>query len=167
MKGRIKAETNGKRKHRLRDGKRIHRLQNSKQKQKLRNGKRKYTLMSIRRLKSHEQIQPDRLAKLILRIQKDGMLKKPILVDGKNHVILDGHHRAESLKRLKLKKIPAILVDYSSRAIKLASRREKIHVSKHSVIRHALQNQPFPPKTSRHTFKHELTDANVQLDLLK
>jgi len=44
-------------------------------------------------LRPHEETDPSRLEDLRRRILRDGVLKKPVLVDSKPLVILDGHHR--------------------------------------------------------------------------
>lgn len=44
-------------------------------------------------LKPHEKGSPVYLELLKREILKDGMLKYPIIADGKTHVILDGMHR--------------------------------------------------------------------------
>ncbi len=110
------------------------------------------TLLNINDLKPHERINEKHLEELIEEIRKDGVLKKPIVVDFKTKVILDGHHRVEALKRLGCNLIPAALVDYFNESIVLDTWKDLNgkKPSKKDVIRNALQGLLFPPKTTKH-----------------
>ena len=110
-----------------------------------------YQLAEISILKRHEKADPKRLNFLLEQIKRDGFLKKPITVDKKTFVIIDGEHRLEVLKALNCRKIPVIFIDYMSDHIRLFSRREEFDsLTKEKVIDAAYSNQPFPPKTTKH-----------------
>src|SRR5947209_13654751 len=74
-------------------------------------------VLDIRVLRPHEQTRPELLAQLLAEIERDGVLKIPVLVEREHHVILDGHHRWEALRRPGCRRIPAYVVDYSSEEI--------------------------------------------------
>ncbi len=104
----------------------------------------------IAKLKPHEKTSLfNFLFNLILTIVK-GKIEKPILVERKYKIILDGHHRVMISKLLKLP-LTAILVDYKH--VKLMPRRN-IKLSKREVIKRALKGKLFPPKTTKHLTKH-------------
>lgn len=110
------------------------------------------TLLNINELKPHELINKKHLEQLIEEIRRDGVLKKPIVVDFRTKVILDGHHRVEALKRLGYDLVPAALVDYLDESIILDTWRKcngKMP-SKVDVIRRALKGELLPPKTTKH-----------------
>lgn len=65
-------------------------------------------------LKEHERIDPRHLLRLERLIKRDGVQRDPIIVDRKTRVVLDGHHRIEIFRRMRLKKIAAYQVDYLS-----------------------------------------------------
>jgi ParB-like chromosome segregation protein Spo0J len=115
--------------------------------------KQLFKIVEIDKLKIHEKVDFLRLDKLMKEIKKDGVLKKPIVVDKKTYVVLDGHHRLEALKRLGLRKIPVIFVNYSSPLIKVLSWRKGEIINKKSVIEAAISGRAFPPKTSKHMVK--------------
>lgn len=119
------------------------------------------TLLNINELKPHERINKKRLEELIEEIRRDGVLKKPIVVDFKTKVILDGHHRVEALKRLGCNFIPAALVDYFDESIILDTWKyyNGKKPSKKDVIRNALQGILFPPKTTKHL---TMIDGKIQ-----
>ncbi len=109
-------------------------------------------LIQLNQLKPHEKTESRRLKGLKEKIQKDGVLKKPILVEKGSSVILDGHHRVEILREMGCSKIPAVMVNYEDVSVKVRSRRKSISISKTAVIEAALSNKPFPPRTSKHTY---------------
>ena len=124
-----------------------------------------FELVEINRLKSHEEVRSELLESLVAEIKKDGFLMKPVLVDNKHYVILDGHHRFEALKLLGCKRIPVYLVDYYDDSISLTTWPEAKHknVSKDDVIEMAKSGRLFPPKTTRHIVKAKLKDVRVDL----
>jgi hypothetical protein len=69
-------------------------------------------------LLQHEEIIPQVANKLILEFRNWANLQNPIIVD-KNHIILDGNHRAFAFKKLKFKYISVCKVDYFSETTEL------------------------------------------------
>ncbi len=67
--------------------------------------------MRIDKLKPHEAVIDSLVEQLLQDIKQRGLIY-PIIVDKNTFTILDGHHRTEVFRRLGLKKIPAILIDY-------------------------------------------------------
>jgi len=70
-------------------------------------------------LKPHEELDPEESRQLIESINEKGVFYKPILADKDSFIILDGHHRWDGLKRMGVKKIPCLLLDYFDNEIKL------------------------------------------------
>jgi hypothetical protein len=124
-----------------------------------------FEILDIRELKPHEQLQAPLLAKVMGAIEHDGQINIPILVEREHHVILDGHHRFEALRRLGCRKAPAYVVDYYSEEIGLTTWPGAIvdHVSKDEVIAHGLRGELFPPKTTRHLLREKLPESPVRL----
>ena len=129
----------------------------------------RFAVVELRRLRGHERIRLTLLEELSEQIRRDGVLKRPILVADRDFVILDGHHRAEALRKLGCVRIPAYLVDYRSDIVKLGTWPDASVsvVSKEEVLRRGLHNDPFPPKTTRHTVAVPLEERPMELkDLL-
>ncbi len=122
-------------------------------------------LLDIRIPKPHEQTRPDLLSQLIEEIERDGVLKVPVLLEREHHVILDGHHRWEALRRLGCRRIPAYVVDYSSEEISVTTWPGAIvaTVTKEEVVAHGVKGDLFPPKTTRHLLREKLPDSPVPL----
>ena len=129
----------------------------------------RFAVVELGRLRGHERIRPALLEELSEQIRREGVLKRPILVADRDFVILDGHHRAEALRKLGYVRIPVYLVDYRSDIVKLGTWPDASVsvVSKEEVLRRGLHNDPFPPKTTRHTVAVPLEERPMELkDLL-
>lgn len=126
-----------------------------------------FALVSINRLLRHEEVVPEHVLGLTLEIARDGELRQPIILDRHSLVILDGHHRAEALRRLGCTLVPAYLVDYSSPLIAVETRRTDQVVTKETVIATGLAGRLFPPKTSRHLLPGVPARRPVALELLR
>ena len=129
----------------------------------------RFVIVELDRLHGHEQIRPALLVELTERIRADGVLKRPILVADRDFVILDGHHRAEALRVLGCRRIPVYVVDYDSDLVAVGTWRDAVVsvVSKADVIRRGLANDPFPPKTTRHTVSVPVEDRPTDLEDLR
>ena len=105
--------------------------------------------IKVNELNPHEAVIEENLLKVLNSLKTDKRLKKPLIVDRDTKIILDGHHRAEAFKVLGLRKIPCLLVDYSSVRIEVRPHRNG-NVSKEEVIEKGLSDKVFHPKTSKH-----------------
>ncbi|MEM2341514.1 MAG: ParB N-terminal domain-containing protein [Candidatus Bathyarchaeia archaeon] len=110
-------------------------------------------LVDISSLKAHERTDSFRLKALKDEIWSDGFLKRPIVVDEKTNVIIDGHHRVEALRLLGCVKIPVCYVDYMCDKIGLKAMVKNIEITKDKVIEAALNNNLFDPKSTWHYVK--------------
>ena len=136
----------------------------------------KAILLQVDQLKPHEKGSSLYLELLRKEILKDGMLKYPIIVDEKTHVILDGMHRWLALKSLGYELIPVILID--------AFRNKKIHVGKRRIHRYTngvdkeitieqvisagLSGHLMEPRSTRHFFPFsKFQEINCPLRSLK
>ena len=135
----------------------------------------KATLLPVDQLKPHEKGSPFYLELLRKEILNDGMLKYPIVVDEKTHVILDGMHRWLALKSLGYKLIPAILTDVFKDKIRVGKRR--IHrytngvdneITVEKVISAGINGSLMEPRSTRHFFPFsKFQEINFPLRLLK
>jgi len=73
-------------------------------------------LLEISGLLSHRNVVRDRVVSLSSRVLRDGFIKKAIAVD-QSLVVLDGHHRVEAARAIGLRRIPAVVLDYSSERV--------------------------------------------------
>ena len=133
-------------------------------------------LVKMTELIGHEQTIEVYLEELKNTIRSDGVLKKPIVVDGKHKIIIDGHHRLEALKRLGCQKIPVYFINYESHMVRIESWGNTEPITKDVVIRSALEGKKLPPKTTRHMVRasphwvhisHIQKEINIPLEELK
>jgi len=127
---------------------------------------KKISLIDISLLKDHEEIDKNHFRGLLKTIKRDDCLKNPVVVEDKNFIILDGHHRVTVLRKLKAKKIPCQIVDYQS--VKVYLRRKKFTTKdiKSEVVKRAISNNLFPYKTTKHFIKDRVRNINFKLKKL-
>lgn len=77
-----------------------------------------FKLVDIRRLKHHERVREDRTKWMMRSLKGREYYGPPIVVEKKSYVILEGHHRVKSLRRMGYRKVPAVLVDYGKIGVK-------------------------------------------------
>jgi hypothetical protein len=135
----------------------------------------KVTLLRVDQLKPHEKGSPFYLELLRKEILNDGILKYPIVVDEKTHVILDGMHRWLALKSLGYELIPVILTDVFKDKIHVGKRR--IHrytsgvdneITVEKVISAGVSGRLMEPRSTRHFFPFsKFQEINFPLRSLK
>lgn len=118
----------------------------------------------LNELNPHEKVIQNNLKKVIDMILSDQVLKKPIIVDKNTNVILDGHHRYEAFKVLGERRIPCIMVDYSSEEVNVEHWGEG-SITKEEVVEKGLSNELFEPKTSRHTIPQTAEEVDYPLSV--
>jgi len=122
-----------------------------------------FGIIKLEELKEHEEVSLDHLTQIKQEIERDGFLKNPIIVDKNTKIILDGHHRFNSLKQLNCNKIIAYFVDYNSPKIKVQNWRKGEKVIKKDVIKAGLTGKKLPCKTSRHIISNRPLNLNIPL----
>ena len=108
-----------------------------------------FTLKKLSELIPSEKISEESAKKLYEEILKSKVWKHPILVDIKTNVILDGHHRFTVAKRLQLKYIPCVLVDFCSSIVSVTSWRTREELCKKMILDKALTGDLFEYKTTK------------------
>jgi len=129
----------------------------------------KVQLVPVEFLRPHEEVIPKNVDQLERMTLKWDAYTKPLLVDRSTGTILDGHHRYEIAKRLELKCLPCVLVDYlSDESIKIIlwPSSKWTSIDKRDVIDAALNGNLMPPKTSRHLLSEDLPPISVSLSRL-
>lgn len=127
-------------------------------------------LVPLQWLKVHEEIKPRNRDKLLEMTKRWGGYTKPLIVDKNTGAILDGHHRHSIASMLKLKRVPAICVDYtgdSTIELDVWPGCGRTALTKDEVIKMALSDSVFPPKTSRHSMAEDTPPIFVPLEALE
>jgi hypothetical protein len=124
-----------------------------------------FKLITLNKLKQHEEINKNHFRKLFLEIKQNNYVE-PIIVDIHTNIILDGHHRYNIIKKLGYNTIPVILVDYKSQLVNVKSWKPKIKITKKDVVDRGLTGKLYPPKTSRHIIRGIKT-SKINLNTLE
>ena len=77
--------------------------------------------MELSLLNPHEEVIDSLVRKLSNEMESEEEVRDPLIIDEKDHVILDGMHRFNSLKRLRCRFAPCCLIDYDNPEIKVES----------------------------------------------
>ncbi|MBI5019776.1 ParB N-terminal domain-containing protein [Candidatus Gottesmanbacteria bacterium] len=112
----------------------------------------KIQLVDIQKLVAHERTDRARIVEVRAQIRRRGAVRRPVIVDRKSKVILDGHHRVRALQEMGARRVPVMYVRYQDARIKVYLRRKEILMDmlKDYVIRRARSHMLFPSKTTRH-----------------
>lgn len=116
-------------------------------------------------LKAHERTDPERVKVVKSALMSYG-IKKPIVIDDVQMIILDGHHRAKAFEEMDKGYIPAILIDYNDDNLVLKWRRpEYDHYDKLDVLYSVKQHVLYPPKTTM--FMYNAINGYGERELVK
>jgi len=69
-------------------------------------------LVRINELQPHEEARPKRVEEVAKSIARLGRVLKPVIVEERSLVIVDGHHRYHALRRLGARYVPVVLARY-------------------------------------------------------
>ena len=126
-------------------------------------------VLDIGSLRGHEEVIPENLEKRTAKLLERGFYK-PIIVDRRSMVILDGHHKWTAAKSLGLARVPVLLVDYLAEGgveVDVWPDCGKDSITKHEVLEMGLSGGVFPPKTSRHTLPFKIPSISIPLSDLE
>jgi hypothetical protein len=118
-------------------------------------------------LLSHEQFDSCYVTKLAEAISGSGIWTQPIIVEDDRYIVLDGHHRLESARRLSLSKVPCACVHYNSDIIEVLAWRCGEVIDRDAVRVAAISGDLLPVKTSRHVFSKAVAPERIPLARLK
>lgn len=124
-------------------------------------------LVNINLLKHIESFSEKRVTNMKQKMLKTGIWEKPICVEKKHFLILDGQHRFEIAKKLGLKYIPCEFFDYDDKNVVIWSLRKDYLVSKDLVINRALSGNIYPYKTAKHKFPQKINKCMIRLEELE
>jgi L-serine kinase (ADP) len=126
-----------------------------------------YKIVKINKIKQHEQINFKHMLEVKEKITKKNAFTEPIIIDQNSFVLLDGHHRLNSLLSLGYHKIPVVLVDYlNDKKIRVTTRRKNFKITKQIVCDAGENGILFPEKTSKHFIPYRVRGINIPLENL-
>jgi len=99
------------------------------------------------------------------KIASEGIWTKPLALDQKHGLVLDGQHRMEVAKSLGLVRVPVVKFDYAT--VPIRSLRENHQFTWQDVENRALTEDIFPYKTVKHDFIEPLPEVCIELSELR
>ncbi len=108
-----------------------------------------------------------RVANMKQKMLEGGVWRKPICIEQKHLLILDGQHRYEVAVALGLKYVPCEFFDYDDENLLVWSLRKECEVSKQLVVKRALSKNIYPYKTAKHKFPQKIEKAMIPLEKLR
>lgn len=125
-----------------------------------------YEFVDVEKLKEIEDHDEKRAEELKDKIITEDVWTYPLIVEKKYFCVLDGHHRLQVAKKLKLKRVPAILVDYND--IDVWSLRKEYKINQNAVYKKVINNNEiYPYKTVKHKYPFKVSNIRVSLEELK
>lgn len=106
-----------------------------------------------------------RVVNLRKKILAQGHWIKPIALDDKHNLVLDGQHRMEVALALGLRRVPVVKFSYA--AVEVWSLRPAYAFTWREVVEHALEGDIYPYKTVKHRFPGKFPECDVPLEDLK
>lgn len=128
---------------------------------------RNVQLVEVTNIIPIEAHDPDRVEELTAKITDEALWKVPVIIEGKDGMLLDGHHRLEVAKKLGLARIPALVVDYDKIDVWSLRENEGIIVDQNIVRTHAaVEHQIYPYKTVKHKYPFQIPEISYSLEVL-
>ncbi len=113
--------------------------------------------VEIARLKPTEMVDAAHVRALSDDMRRDGVQRRPVLVERKTLAILDGHHRYHAARALGLAFINAVVIDYEDARLTLASWTDQ-RFTREDVCAAAESGKLLPAKSTRHILSPPLPD---------
>lgn len=120
-------------------------------------------LIPPERLLPHERHDPERARTIAAEMEERGSWIKPLLVERRHLIILDGHHRWQAAALLRLPAVPVVLIGYDDPRLTLSAWRETESWTPQDVIACALSGRLCPIKTTRHVLSPPLPPICLSL----
>jgi hypothetical protein len=113
-----------------------------------------------------EEIDRGASLRLAEQIQRMGHWTVPIPVDFDTGIVMDGNHRLNAARHLKLAAIPCIPLRYDDPRIAVECWNTGDRLRPDDIVRQILAGGTLPYKTTRHLFAPTLPTANIPLAVL-
>lgn len=119
----------------------------------------------VSELKHIEGFSQKRVDWLRQKILDEAVWTRPVALDDKHGLVLDGQHRMEVAKSLGFKQVPAVLFRYAD--VPLRSLRDNHSFTWEDVEARALSGDIYPYKTVKHDFVEPLPDISIAFKELR
>ncbi len=121
-------------------------------------------LLDPKRLRHIEGFSEKRMEQIKKKILKEGVWTRPLCIESKHLLVLDGQHRMEIALSLGLARVPCQLFEYKD--VEVWSLRHNHEVSRELVVEKVLSEDLYPYKTAKHRFPGEIEKISIPLEQL-
>ncbi|GEC42184.1 hypothetical protein CN138_35075 [Sinorhizobium meliloti] len=121
----------------------------------------RYYLLQPNDLTPTEEVDCRQVLELEEEILQAKFWKTPIAVHKGELFVMDGHHRLAVAKRLQLRILPAMLLDY--RGVRVEAWRLGEVVTPEIILAMARSGRKFPAKTTKHVFDSQFPECKIPL----
>lgn len=128
-----------------------------------------YTVVKlpVSQLLPSEEINIERARTLARMITEKGRWTRPIFVEYRHSVIMDGHHRLFCAGELGLLSVPCVLLSYDDPNLHVAYWSKPSPVDVESIIKAGLSGNLMGFKTTNHKLRIALPCCSIDLDDLR
>lgn len=121
----------------------------------------RYYLLQPNDLTPTEEVDYRQVLELEEEILQAKFWKTPIAVHKGELFVMDGHHRLAVAKRLQLRVLPAMLLDYHG--VRVEAWRPGEVVTPEIIFAMARSGRKFPAKTTKHVFDPQFPECKIPL----
>ena len=125
----------------------------------------KVIFFPVSELKHIEGFSQKRVDWLKQKVLDEAIWTRPVALDDRHGLVLDGQHRMEVAIALGLVRVPAVRFRYAD--VPLRSLRENHSFTWQDVEARALSGDIYPYKTVKHDFVEPLPDISIDLEELR
>ncbi len=123
-------------------------------------------LLDVNKLRPHECVDNEYIMQLHKEILKAGYWSSPIIVDKENYIVMDGHHRLEVAKKIKLNRIPCVILAYQNNDVTVFHTNTDKAFDIAVIKDAAMTGNRLAKKSTQHRFNIEIEKINVPLEIL-
>lgn len=128
---------------------------------------RELRLLNLREICETEEHSAADVISLVESISNLGFWTIPIAVEYSTFAIMDGHHRFNAAKKMGLKRVPCVLMDYKKSGVILQSWRPEISISVPNIFLMISEGKKYPLKTTRHIFDPPVGEVKIPIAMLR
>ncbi|ANP90598.1 ParB N-terminal domain-containing protein [Rhizobium leguminosarum] len=121
----------------------------------------RYYLLQPNDLTPTEEVDCRKVIELEEEILQAKFWKTPIAVHKGELFVMDGHHRLAVAKRIQLRILPAMLLDYYG--VRVEAWRPGEVVTPEIIFAMARSGRKFPAKTTKHVFDPQFPECKIPL----
>ncbi|MER9319692.1 ParB N-terminal domain-containing protein [Mesorhizobium sp. M0659] len=123
--------------------------------------------LPVSQIRPSEKINIERARTLAKMITEKGRWTRPIFVEHRHSVIMDGHHRLFCAGELGLLSVPCVLLSYDDPSLHVTYWSRPGPVDMESIIQAGLSGDLMGFKTTKHKLRIALPYCSIELDELR